>query len=158
MADKNVDISIDIINPEDEYKLWLSYAKDDFDVAEYVNNGPFHPKPYNIICYHYQQAAEKAAKALVVYYKRPGGMAKKHDVDFQLNQIKNIIKDDKGIAISEDLMNMASDISIYASEPRYPNEVPSDESDVVKARKYCITIMDWVKKVIEMPTIADGRN
>ena len=153
MDDKNTNISVDIRNSEDEYKVWLAYAKDDFDVAEYVNNGPFHPKPYNIICYHYQQAAEKAAKALVVYYKRPGGMAKKHDVDFQLRQLKNIVKDDKGIAVPDDLMNMAADISIYASEPRYPNEVPSDANDANRARKYCIAIMDWVKKAIGAPSI-----
>ena len=147
------DVVIDIVNPADEYKVWLGYAKDDFDVAEYVNNGPFYPKPYNIICYHYQQAAEKSAKALVVYYRKPGGMAKVHDIDFQLKQIKNLVKTDKGLVISDEMLNMASDISIYASEMRYPNETPADENDVIKARRICITIMEWVKSAIDAPSL-----
>ena len=155
MAEKEIGISVDIIDSEDEYKAWMAYAKCDFDCAEYLNNAPLHPRPYNIICYHYQQAAEKMAKALVVYYKCLGGMAKIHDVDFQLNQIKNIVKKDKGIALAEELINMASDISIYASEPRYPNEFPADEADVIRAGKYCKAIMDWIQKVIDAPSVAD---
>ncbi|MBQ9391637.1 MAG: hypothetical protein IJU02_05555 [Lachnospiraceae bacterium] len=46
---------------------------------------------------------------------------------------------------------MASDISIYASEPRYPNEFPADESDVIKAGKYCKEIMKWAIEVINAP-------
>ena len=101
-----------------------------------------------IICYHYQQAAEKIAKALIVYYKTPGGVSKVHDVDFLLSQVKNLVKKDKGVELTEELVNMASDISIYASEPRYPNEFPADESDVIKARKYCTEIMKWAKDVM----------
>jgi len=55
-----------------------------------------HPRPYNIICYHYQQAAEKIAKALIVYYK-------------------------------------------------------ADESDVIKAGKYCKEIMNWAIEAINAP-------
>lgn len=152
-GNSNVDISINMINSEDEYKAWLTFAQSDYDSAMYLKEAPIHPKPFNIICYHFQQAAEKAAKALIVYYKSPGGMAKVHDVDFQLNQIKNILKNDKGITVSEELLEMASDISIYASEPRYPNELPVDETDVLKAEKYSKAIMEWVKAAINAPQL-----
>ena len=148
MKDNNAN-DVSVIDIDNEYKAWILYAQSDFDCAEYLNNAPLHPRPYNIICYHYQQAAEKMAKALIVYYKKPGGLAKVHDVDFLLNQIKNIVKQDKGITLTDEIINMASDISIYASEPRYPNEFPADESDVIKARKYCGEILDWIKKVLD---------
>ena len=151
--DDELNIAVEVVDPEDEYRMWLSYAEDDFRAAEYLNSGPFHPKLYNIICYHYQQAAEKAAKGLIVYYKRPGGMAKVHDIDFQIRQIKNIVKDDKGIFVTDELLDIASDLSTYASEPRYPNEIPADAADVIKTRKYCVTIMEWVKKAIEAPSL-----
>ena len=75
-----------------------------------------HPRPMNIICYHCQQAAEKAAKALVVYYGSPGGMAKNHSVEFQFNQIKNILKQDKGIDVPEEIIIKSAEISMYASD------------------------------------------
>lgn len=147
---KESSVSVSIIDSEDEYKVWMVYAQSDYDCAEYLTEAPLHPRPYNIICYHYQQAAEKIAKALIVYYKTSGGISKVHDVEFLLNQVKNLVKKDKGVELTEELVNMASDISIYASEPRYPNEFPADESDVIKARKYCTEIMKWAKDVMNV--------
>ena len=80
-------------------------------------------------------------------------MAKVHDIDVQLRQIKNIVKDDKGIIVTDELLDIASDLSVYASEPRYPNEIRADAADVIKTRKYCVTIMEWVKKAIEAPAV-----
>ncbi len=68
MGRKDEGIGIDIVDQENEYKAWLSYSKMDYDCAVYLNLAPMYPRPLNIICYHCQQAAEKAAKALVVYY------------------------------------------------------------------------------------------
>ena len=50
---------------EHEETMWLSFAKTDLGVANYLNEN-YHPKPLEIICYHCQQAAEKAIKALIV--------------------------------------------------------------------------------------------
>ena len=76
-------------------------------------------------------------------------MAKNHDVDFQMNQIKNILKEDKGISIPENIILKAAEISMYATEARYPNELPIDEKDVSKALQDSKEIMDWVKNVID---------
>ncbi len=151
MGRKDEGIGIDIVDQENEYKAWLSYSKMDYDCAVYLNLAPMYPRPLNIICYHCQQAAEKAAKALVVYYGSPGGMAKKHSVEFQFNQIKNILKRDKGIDIPEEIITKSAEISMYASEPRYPNELVLDEQDVNRALQDSKMIMDWVKKTIEAP-------
>ena len=149
--EEKADVTIDIIDQEEEYRAWLSYSKMDYDCAVYLNSAPMRPRPLNIICYHCQQAAEKAAKALVVYYGSPGGMAKKHSVEFQLNQIRNILKEDKSIDIPEEIIIKAAEISMYASEPRYPNELMVEEKDVKKALEDSKAIMDWVLAAIDAP-------
>lgn len=64
-----------------EVKEWYDLASTDLQVAKHLNDA-FHPKPLEIICFHCQQAAEKAAKALIVYYGTEGGMPKLHDISF----------------------------------------------------------------------------
>ena len=44
---------------------WLDIAKTDLGVARHLYD-TYHPKPLEIICYHCQQAAEKAIKAVIV--------------------------------------------------------------------------------------------
>ena len=70
----------------DDAKVWLRYAEDDLGVAKHLFN-TYYPKPLSIICYHCQQAAEKAVKSLIVLYGSQGGMPKKHDIFLLLNQI-----------------------------------------------------------------------
>lgn len=153
MGKEDDSIQIDIMDQENEYKAWLVYSKMDYNCAVYLNEAPMYPRPLNIICYHCQQAAEKAAKALIVYYGSPGGMAKKHSVEFQFNQIKNILKQDKGIDVPEEIITKSAEISMFASEPRYPNELMVDEQDVNRALRDSKMIMDWVIEVIESPGI-----
>ena len=153
MGKEDENTQIDIMDQENEYKAWLEYSRLDYECAVYLNEAPMHPRPLNIICYHCQQAAEKAAKALVVYYGSPGGMAKKHSVEFQFNQIKKILKQDKGIDVPEEIITKSAEISMYASEPRYPNELVVEEQDVKRALQDSKMIMDWVTKVIESSQI-----
>ena len=48
-----------------ETKSWLDFAQEDFVVAKHLYDA-LYPKPLEIICYHCQQAAEKAIKAVIV--------------------------------------------------------------------------------------------
>ncbi len=48
-----------------ETKSWLDFAQEDFIVAKHLYDA-LYPKPLEIICYHCQQAAEKAIKAVIV--------------------------------------------------------------------------------------------
>ena len=61
------------------------------------------------------------------------------------------MKRDKGIDIPEEIITKSAEISMYASEPRYPNELVLDEQDVNRALQDSKMIMDWVKKTIEAP-------
>jgi HEPN domain-containing protein len=144
----NTEVSVDILDQEEEYKEWLTFARTDFESAKYLDGAPFHPRSLNVRCYHCQQAAEKAVKALIVYFGSQGGMPKVHDISFLLNQIKNIVLEQKGITIEHDLLITANSLSKYGVAPRYPNEIEVDEYQVKKALADSETILKWVDGVI----------
>lgn len=151
--DKQSDVSIEISDQQEEYKEWLAFAKTDYDSAEYLSGAPFYPRPLNVICYHCQQAAEKAAKALIVYFGSQGGMPKLHDIQFLLTQVQNLIRDRKGIEIDESLMDIAESLSKYGVAPRYPNEIEVDEFQTRKALTDAATFLTWINKTINIPDI-----
>lgn len=132
-AGEEAEAMLDALDQEEEYKEWLVFARTDFESAKYLNGAPFYPRPLNAICYHCRQAAEKAVKALIVYFGSQGGMPKVHDISFLLNQVKNIVQERKGIAVEHDLLVKANSLSKYGVAPRYPNEIEVDEYQVKKA-------------------------
>ena len=148
---QELDITIEMVDQQEEYKEWLDFAKIDYESAKYLNGAPFHPRPLNVICYHCQQAAEKAAKALIVYFGSQGGMPKLHDIQFLLGQVRNLVKERKGIVIKENLMDIAESLSKYGVAPRYPNEIEVDEDKVSKALQDADEFLSWVLTVIDAP-------
>ncbi|MBD5500282.1 MAG: HEPN domain-containing protein [Lachnospiraceae bacterium] len=58
-----------------ETRQWFDMADMDLGVAKYLMEN-YYPKPLEIICYHSQQAAEKAIKALVISRGTQGGLPK----------------------------------------------------------------------------------
>jgi HEPN domain-containing protein len=140
--------SMDETDRLEEYREWLAFAQTDYNCAAYLNQAPFHPRPLNVICYHCQQAAEKAIKALIVFFGSQGGMPKVHDLSFLLNQVKKIMYEQKGLEISRDFMEMADGLSKYGVAPRYPNEIEVDEFQTAKALKNSAIILDWIRQVI----------
>lgn len=146
--EESSDVFFDAAEQEEEYKEWLTFARTDFESAKYLDSAPFHPRPLNVICYHCQQAAEKAVKALIVYFGSQGGMPKVHDISFLMNQIKNIVREEKGIELEHELLMIADSLSKYGVAPRYPNEIEVDEQQVKKALSNSETILKWVDSVI----------
>ena len=65
---------------------WLEYADADLDVASFLFENRY-PQPLEIICFHCQQAAEKAIKAVYLWAEVPGGIPRKHDLAFLLEQL-----------------------------------------------------------------------
>jgi len=135
---------------EEEYREWLAFARTDFESAKYLNGAPFHPRPLNAICYHCQQAAEKAVKALIVYFGSQGGMPKVHDISFLLNQIKNILYERNGINVTDELLTAADSLSKYGIAPRYPNEIEVDEQMTGKALSDSESILQWAEDVMAL--------
>ena len=109
----------------------------DLGVAKYLMEN-YYPKPLEIICYHCQQAAEKAIKALVVSCGTQGGMPKLHDLSFLLNQVKNFVK------IEEKYYDYADTLTPYGVSVRYPNEMFLEERHTKEAIQYAEEILEWV--------------
>ena len=101
---------------------------------------------YPLICYHCQQTAEKAVKALIVRMGEPGGLPKKHDVTFLLNQVKNLVAALE-VTIPESLWDAADRLNRYAIAPRYPGEIEAGHEDAETALKDAGEILNWVERV-----------
>ena len=77
-------------------------------------------------------------------------MPKVHDFSFLLNQIKNIIHEEKGINVEDELLTAADSLSKYGIAPRYPNEIEVDEYMTGKALADSEAILQWVEEVIAL--------
>lgn len=141
----------DVID-EGEYLEWLKFSQMDYSSAKYLFDSPLHPRPLEIICYHSQQSAEKAVKALIVFYGEPGGMPKVHNISFLLNQIKNLVKERTGSEIPTEVYDCADRLTQYSVMPRYPNEIEVDEPMTRKALEDASDLINWVNRIIGTPS------
>ena len=119
-----------------ETKQWLDMADMDLGVAKHLMEN-YYPKPLEIICYHRQQAAEKAIKAVVISQGTKGGMPRLHDLSFLLNQVKNFVK------IEEKYYDYADALTPYGVAVRYPNELFIEEHHAKEAIQYAEEIVQW---------------
>ena len=124
-----------------ETKEWYDMAVMDLGVARHLDE-TYRPKPLEIICYHCQQAAEKAIKALIIYYGGEGGMPKLHDLSFLLNQIKN------KVCIEDKYYDYADILTLYGVSVRYPNELFLEERHVKEALECSDEILRWVQSIV----------
>ena len=121
---------------------WMSFSENDYKVAQHLYEA-FYPMPCEIICYHCQQASEKAIKAVYIGYGLPGGIPKKHDLSFLLNQLRN------HVPVSDELLEYADELTPYGVTVRYPSEIRIDERDTKEALKHTKAIMDWASTSIQ---------
>jgi len=126
---------------EQEVKNWLRLAETDLSVAQHLFQA-YHPQPYEIICYHCQQSAEKAIKAVIIANGAKGGLPKLHDLSFLLNQIKNAVK------IEEKYYDYADTLTPYGVSVRYPNELGLEERHAKEALQISKEMLDWAKSII----------
>ena len=124
-----------------ETKEWFDMAVMDLGVATHLNE-TYRPKPLEIICYHCQQAAEKAIKSLIIYYGGEGGMPKLHDLSFLLNQIKN------KVFIEDKYYDYADALTPYGVSVRYPSELFLEERHVKEALEFTDEILKWVQSIV----------
>ena len=122
----------------DEYSLWYAMAEEDYKVAEYLSTH-YYPTPYNIICYHCQQAAEKAIKAIYIFLQPQQSIPKVHDLSFLLEQMKNMVR------IPDSIYDAADSLTPFGIAARYPNELALDAGNVKFALKCAKKILGWSK-------------
>lgn len=125
---------------QQDIQAWMDYAATDLGVAQTLFD-VHRPQPYEIICYHCQQAAEKAIKALFIFFDLPGGIPRKHDLSFLLNQMQHRTD------ISKELRQRADALSVYGVISRYPNEIPVDEGRARLALQYADSILQWAREI-----------
>ena len=121
---------------------WISTAETDLGVAKHLFEN-YYPKPLEIICYHCQQAAEKAVKGVIVFFDAQGGIPKKHDISFLMNQLKNTVD------IDEALYDYADALTPYGVAVRYPNELSLEERHARQAIEYADAILAWARETVE---------
>lgn len=126
---------------EHEAVVWIEFAKTDLGVAEHLNK-QYYPKPLEIICYHCQQAAEKAIKAIIIVYGAQGGMPKKHNLSFLLEQMKN------NVEIPEKYYDYADILTPYGIAVRYPNELGIEDRHVQEALLCAQEIVAWAENIV----------
>ena len=124
-----------------EVAKWLELADLDYGVAEHLL-GIYHPIPVEIICYHCQQAAEKAVKALILCFGIADAIPKKHDISYLIDQVKG------HIVIDEKYYDYADTLTPYGVAVRYPNELRFEERHARNALNYAGEILTWAKGII----------
>jgi HEPN domain-containing protein len=125
---------------------WLNFAKMDYNVA--VHDTSFHPIPVEIICYHCQQSAEKALKAVLAY--NDAVIPHSHDLYRLLEQCA---------VFSPALMSFstkANHLTDYAAVTRYPSHIELNETDMKLALDYADKILQAVDDLLNVQT-PDGQ-
>ena len=125
-----------------EVMQWLDFANTDLNVAKHLDNS-FFPKPLEIICYHCQQAAEKAIKALIISRGAAGGMPQKHDLSFLLGQLRNTLD------IPDRYYDIADSLTPYGVRVRYPGEMEVTEKNAADAIRASESLLLWIKSNME---------
>lgn len=119
-------------------RRWLRYAEEDLRAAEILlEQGSI----LRTSCFHAQQAAEKAIKAIFVFLQ----------VDFPFTHNLNRLRDQlpEGWPIKEDFPDLAT-LSDWAVEPRYPGDLKEAtrqdaEAAVEQARNIYETTLEELK-------------
>lgn len=124
---------------EGTIKEWLRFVEMDQNTAHHLFE-TMHPKPLEIICFHCQQAAEKAIKALFVLKEIE--IVKIHDLGMLIKMIQTEIAFPDTIKIS------AISLTKYASTFRYPQSPDFDEALTRKALADMETVITWCKEQI----------
>ena len=92
---------------------WLKKAENDLRTSEFIMT--MDDPPYDTVCFHAQQCAEKHIKGFLTF----------HEIDFpKTHSIEDLVLLCKDIAPSlESEIGNIEVLSIYAVETRYPSEI-----------------------------------
>jgi HEPN domain-containing protein len=134
----------------EEAQAWLRKAQSDLRAIEIlIKNSDFPP---DIVCYHAQQMAEKALKALLTAYGVP--FPKTHDLVFLNHLLPSTI--DVGVE-----PQALAELSYFAVESRYPGEMEEythslAEKLLQQARTAYDTAADLIRKLHPEMAKEDG--
>lgn len=118
---------------------WLRFVEMDRSTAQHLFNS-LHPRPLEIICFHCQQAAEKAIKALFILNEIE--VIKIHDLAILLHKIEAFF------SIPIAVKNAGDDLTPFAATFRYPQSPDIDEPLTQKALADMDIVITWCKEQI----------
>ena len=120
-------------------RQWLAKAMNDLLNAD--NNLKSEQIPFDTVCFHCQQAAEKFLKAYLV--GRGQSYPVTHDLFLILEKILQLNSD------AEQLRDVLAILMPYAVEIRYPDDwfTPSQE-DAKEAREAAGKVLDWLENAL----------
>lgn len=118
-------------------QAWLASARSDLELAQV-------PRSEGILrealCFHAQQAAEKALKALLIACGIP--FPKTHNIKTLLERIPD------GHPLPDEVLNAAG-LTDYAVLTRYPGDYePVDEDEHREAVESARAVLQWVQRVV----------
>ena len=106
--------------PKSNYLAWVAKAEN--DLLNIQNNLQVQNVPWDTVCFHAQQAAEKLLKAFLVYHGQP--LVRTHDL---VTLLAGCVQIDPALASLEDDCRR---LSYYAVASRYPDDLyEPDEHD-----------------------------
>jgi HEPN domain-containing protein len=135
------------MNKKDEVNEWIEFAKRDFDTAVFLKT--MYPAPFEIICYHCEQAVEKLLKGFLIL--NDDEFDKTHDL---LHLNKKCISHDKGFDI---ITKECADLTIYGVNVRYPGNIHLKVEDAEKAINDAAKIKEFILNKINI-TFKDFAN
>jgi HEPN domain-containing protein len=116
---------------------WLNRASSDLAIAQTQIKGAY----LEDLCYHAQQCAEKALKAVLL--QRHGSFPYIHDLAELANRIEQ-----SGLPLPKTIREAVS-LTEYAVEGRYPGfDQPVSYDQWREAVGRCKTVLQWCKKAI----------
>jgi len=125
---------------QNEIEEWIRYAESDFAVA--MQGRKSKKILYATLCFHCQQTAEKALKAVLLYYEIK--FPKTHYIDILLNSFK-----ENEIDVPKLVLN-SKVLSEYAVVSRYPGDAEEITSKEYKeALKISKNSLKWAKSIIK---------
>ena len=115
---------------------WIMYAESDLAIAK---QGKTEKKVlYESLCFHCQQAAEKAIKSVLVFYKID--FPKTHDIVYLLNLLLT-----QNISVPKVIMESAF-LTDYAVTVRYPGDDNMIQStEYKKALRVSTKVLEWAR-------------
>ena len=119
-------------------RQWLAKAKNDLLNAD--NNLKSEEVPFDTVCFHCQQAAEKILKAYLVGNGQSYPIT--HDLFLILEKILPLNKD------AENLRDALAILMPYAVEIRYPDDFTPTEEDAREARAAAEHILKWLANAL----------
>jgi HEPN domain-containing protein len=133
---------------DNDAREWLRYAHMDLSSAAFLRG--HRPIPVEIICYHCQQAAEKAIKAIFVHYN--ADIPHIHDLTKLLDAASQY--DDAVMNI----FRQANRLTNYAVFTRYPGDNELSESDVEIALQYAEAVLTHIEFLLFSTDTADEQS